>query len=114
MGTGVFRYSREQLIGLLERDALKRGTFTLASGRTSHYYVDGRKVTLSAEGAVQVGAGVIEMLVEPAGYQGRRGTDHGGRSDRRGDACSRGGGRDWAICAAFWFARKPRPTAPAS
>jgi orotate phosphoribosyltransferase len=63
MGTGVFRYNREQLIGLLERDALKRGTFTLASGRTSHYYVDGRKVTLSAEGAVQVGAGVIEQLV---------------------------------------------------
>ena len=26
-------------------------TFTLASGRTSHYYVDGRKVTLSAQGA---------------------------------------------------------------
>jgi orotate phosphoribosyltransferase len=63
MGTGVFRYNREQLIGLLERDALKRGTFTLASGRTSHYYVDGRKVTLSAEGAVQVGAGVIEQLM---------------------------------------------------
>jgi orotate phosphoribosyltransferase len=63
MGTAVFRYDREQLIGLLERDALKRGKFTLASGRSSHYYVDGRKVTLSAEGAVQVGAGVIEQLV---------------------------------------------------
>jgi orotate phosphoribosyltransferase len=63
MGTGVFRYNRAQLIGLLQRDALKRGTFTLASGRTSHYYVDGRKVTLSADGAVHVGAGVIEQLV---------------------------------------------------
>jgi orotate phosphoribosyltransferase len=62
MGIGVARYKREQLIGLLQRDALKRGTFTLASGRTSHYYVDGRKVTLSAEGAVLVGAGVIEQL----------------------------------------------------
>jgi orotate phosphoribosyltransferase len=62
MGTDVFRYQREQLIGLLQRDALKRGTITLASGRTSHYYVDGRKVTLSAEGAAQVGAGVIEQL----------------------------------------------------
>jgi orotate phosphoribosyltransferase len=62
MGIGVARYKREQLIALLQRDALKRGTFTLASGRTSHYYVDGRKVTLSAEGAILVGAGVIEQL----------------------------------------------------
>ena len=51
MDTRIVRYEREQLIALLQRDALKRGTFTLASGRTSHYYVDGRKVTLSAQGA---------------------------------------------------------------
>jgi orotate phosphoribosyltransferase len=56
------RYEREELIALLLRDALKRGTFTLASGRKSHYYVDGRKVTLSAEGAAVVGAGVLEQL----------------------------------------------------
>jgi orotate phosphoribosyltransferase len=47
---------RERLIGLLKRDALKTGTFTLASGRSSHYYVDGRKVTLSAEGAALIGS----------------------------------------------------------
>jgi orotate phosphoribosyltransferase len=46
----------------LQREALKRGTFTLASGRTSHYYVDGRKVTLSAEGAALIGAGVLELI----------------------------------------------------
>ena len=51
---------RERLIELLQRDALKMGTFTLASGRTSHYYVDGRKVTLSAEGAALIGAGVLD------------------------------------------------------
>jgi orotate phosphoribosyltransferase len=56
------RFQRERLIELLQRDALKRGTFTLASGRTSHYYVDGRKVTLSAEGAASIGAGVLELL----------------------------------------------------
>jgi orotate phosphoribosyltransferase len=55
-------YSRNRLIELLERDALKRGTFTLASGRTSHYYVDGRKLTLSAEGAALIGAGVLELI----------------------------------------------------
>jgi orotate phosphoribosyltransferase len=55
-------YDRQRLIELLQRDALKRGTFTLASGRNSHYYVDGRKLTLSAEGAALIGAGVLELL----------------------------------------------------
>jgi orotate phosphoribosyltransferase len=56
------RFERERLIELLERDALKRGTFTLASGRLSHYYVDGRKLTLSAQGAGLIAAGVLELL----------------------------------------------------
>ncbi|HZW33079.1 MAG TPA: orotate phosphoribosyltransferase [Isosphaeraceae bacterium] len=58
------RYDRERLIALLQRDALRHGTFTLASGRTSHYYIDGRKVTLSAEGAALIGAGVLERLAD--------------------------------------------------
>lgn len=62
MTVGGIRYDRERLIELLQRDALKRGTFLLASGRTSHYYVDGRKVTLSAAGAAVIGAGVLERL----------------------------------------------------
>ena len=63
MSAGMVRFERERLIVLLQRDALKRGEFTLASGRKSHYYVDGRKVTLSAEGAALVGAGVLEALI---------------------------------------------------
>jgi orotate phosphoribosyltransferase len=59
MGAG---YDRERLIVLLRREALRTGTFTLASGRTSHYYVDGRRVTLSAEGAALIGAGVLDQL----------------------------------------------------
>ena len=59
MATG---FDRGRLIALLQRDALRTGTFTLASGRTSHYYVDGRTVTLSAEGAAEVGAGVLELM----------------------------------------------------
>ncbi len=55
-------FDREKLIFLLKRDALRLGEFRLASGRTSHYYVDGRKVTLSAGGARQVGLGVLEIL----------------------------------------------------
>ena len=42
---------RGELVELLKRDALRVGQFTLASGRSSHYYIDGRKVTLGAEGA---------------------------------------------------------------
>lgn len=57
-------WGRAKLIALLERDALRVGTFTLASGRTSHYYVDGRKVTLSAEGAAVVAAGVLAHLAD--------------------------------------------------
>ena len=64
MGSGEVPYDRRQLIELLQRDSLKRGKFTLASGRTSHYYVDGRKVTLSAAGAAVIGAGVLERLEE--------------------------------------------------
>jgi orotate phosphoribosyltransferase len=62
MTAGGIGYDRGRLIELLQRDSLKRGTFTLASGRTSHYYVDGRKVTLSAAGAALIGAGVLERL----------------------------------------------------
>jgi orotate phosphoribosyltransferase len=58
------RYDRERLIALLQGGALRQGTFTLASGRTSHYYIDGRKVTLSAEGAALIGAGVLERLAD--------------------------------------------------
>src|SRR5579883_3031463 len=62
MISGGVRYEPRRLIELLQRGSLKRGTFTLASGRTSHYYVDGRKVTLSAAGATLIGAGVLERL----------------------------------------------------
>ncbi len=60
-------FDRARLIGLLKRDSLRLGTFTLASGRTSHYYVDGRKVTLSAEGAALIGAGMLEQLADCTG-----------------------------------------------
>lgn len=51
-----------RLVELLKRDALRTGLFTLASGRKSHYYVDGRTVTLSAEGAEAVASGVLDIL----------------------------------------------------
>jgi orotate phosphoribosyltransferase len=57
-------YDPSLLIQLLKRDALKLGSFTLASGRSSHYYVDGRRVSLSAEGAALIGAGLLDLLAD--------------------------------------------------
>ena len=54
--------NRQRLIALLKRDALRLGSFTLASGKSSHYYVDGRKVTLSAEGAGLIALGILDLL----------------------------------------------------
>jgi orotate phosphoribosyltransferase len=62
-------WDRDRLIALLKRDALKLGQFTLASGRSSHYYVDGRRVSLSAEGAAIVGAGMLALLDEIPGVE---------------------------------------------
>ncbi len=71
IGEGVpdmaMEFDRDRLIALLRRDALRTGSFTLASGRASHYYVDGRTVTLSAEGAATIGAGVLDALADLPG-----------------------------------------------
>ncbi|MBI4564963.1 MAG: orotate phosphoribosyltransferase [Planctomycetes bacterium] len=42
--------ARRRLLGLIREKALRRGTFTLASGKTSDYYLDCRLVTLDPEG----------------------------------------------------------------
>ncbi len=44
--------------------ALLKGDFTLASGRKSTHYFDGKKVTLSAEGAYRVGKAVFDAMLE--------------------------------------------------
>lgn len=55
-------YDRNRLLQLVKRDALQFGDFTLASGAKSKFYIDCRNVTLSAEGAAVIGAGVLELL----------------------------------------------------
>src|SRR5882672_147180 len=54
--------SRDALVRLMTTQAVKRGTFTLASGRTSDIYVDARLTTMSPEGLVIVGALGLERL----------------------------------------------------
>ena len=52
----------DPLIQLLRDRSLRTGQFTLASGKPSHYYVDGRKVTLAADGARLIAAAVLDRL----------------------------------------------------
>ena len=51
-----------ELIGLIGEKALKRGTFTLASGRTASFYLDAKQVVLDAHGAMLVGRAILERL----------------------------------------------------
>jgi len=53
---------KKKLLVLLEKDALKKGDFTLSSGKKSTYYLDGRIITLTPEGAYLVAGIVLEMI----------------------------------------------------
>ena len=46
---------RESLIALLKERSLELGEFTLSSGKTSSYYVDARRTTMSAAGLRLIG-----------------------------------------------------------
>ena len=53
---------KKQLLALLERDALKRGKFVLSSGKESTFYLDGRIITMTPEGAYLTGSIMLSML----------------------------------------------------
>lgn len=53
---------KRKLHGLLDRKALKRGSFILSSGKASKYYLDGRVITLMPEGAYLVASIILEMV----------------------------------------------------
>ena len=55
-------FDRNALIELVREKALKFGEFTLASGKTASYYLDGKQVTLDAQGARLVGEGILDLL----------------------------------------------------
>ena len=51
-----------KLLALLEKEALKRGKFILSSGKESNYYLDGRVITLTPEGAYLVASIILKMV----------------------------------------------------
>ena len=55
---------KDKLLKLLEKEALQRGDFTLSSGKKSNYYLDGRIITLTPEGAYLVANIILKMYVK--------------------------------------------------
>lgn len=53
---------RDELLELLVTKSLKKGEFTLASGKKSSYYIDGKKTTLDSRGAYLVARTFLAML----------------------------------------------------
>jgi orotate phosphoribosyltransferase len=53
---------RAQLADLLVRRSVRRGHFTLASGRTSDLYIDARLTTMHPDGLALIGPLALEML----------------------------------------------------
>lgn len=54
--------TRDRLIELFRQRALKFGDFTLASGKKSTYYLDGKQITLHSEGLKLVSEGLLDLL----------------------------------------------------
>ena len=53
---------RERLKEILLEKSYRKGTFTLTSGKTSDFYIDGKQTTLSAEGAYLCGKLIFELI----------------------------------------------------
>src|SRR5262245_23443160 len=52
--------SEQQLLALLKARSFKRGTFKLASGATSNYYIDGKMSEVYSKGAFLIGRVLYE------------------------------------------------------
>ena len=53
---------KKMLFDLLNTEALKRGKFLLSSGKESDYYLDGRVITLTPQGAYLTGCIILDMV----------------------------------------------------
>ncbi|MGB3789940.1 MAG: orotate phosphoribosyltransferase [Phormidesmis sp.] len=55
---------RQMLLELICQVAYKEGDFTLSSGKKSDYYINGKQVTLHAQGGLMVARILLDMLPE--------------------------------------------------
>lgn len=58
---------RQRLKELLLAKSYREGTFTLTSGKTSDFYIDGKQTTLDAEGGYLCGRLLYELIREETG-----------------------------------------------
>ncbi len=58
------RPAQAALAAALREHAIREGEFTLASGRTSHWYLDGRQVAFRGDCVGIVGEAIVEALDE--------------------------------------------------
>ncbi len=62
METQNTRELKKKLLVLLKQDAFKKGKFILSSGKESNFYLDGRIITMTPEGAYLIAAIILEMI----------------------------------------------------
>ena len=55
---------KQRLKEILLEKSYRQGTFTLTSGKTSDFYIDGKQTTLSAEGAYLCGRLLFDLIRE--------------------------------------------------
>jgi orotate phosphoribosyltransferase len=53
---------KEDLLNLIKQKALKKGDFTLASGKKATFYIDGKQTTLDPQGLFLTGKLILAML----------------------------------------------------
>lgn len=53
---------KQRLQEILLEKSYRKGTFTLTSGKTSDFYIDGKQTTLDAEGAYLCGKLIFELI----------------------------------------------------
>lgn len=64
LSTADLKTLRQQLLELICQVAYKEGDFTLSSGQKSDYYINGKQVTLHAQGGLMVARLLLDMLPE--------------------------------------------------
>lgn len=57
-------YDKARFLDLVRRRALQFGDFTLASGKKATYYLDGKQVTLDAQGLRMLSEGLLDLLAD--------------------------------------------------
>lgn len=53
---------RKKLLSLLKKNAFRKGNFTLSSGKASSFYIDGRCISLNAQGAYLIARIFLDLL----------------------------------------------------